>query len=231
TPALDLDSVSRLVLQQNAQIAAARSRVHEAVVEKHVADQHCLGKAKQLEAEGKVWQQRLEESRGTSETLVDATGTYVDLLAARSGEAIALDLQKRYQDLLERAQKLAQTERAAAIEVAGIRVQLSSQQRTLSELRQQAAAASAKLAYALGLDPETKPVLLYERLMPFQVVDANRPASELVAEALVNGPGIQEMEGLIAFLQRSIAIASDTGPLLQVLAHSRGRVCVVRAKL
>jgi hypothetical protein len=231
-PPLDLASVRRLVEEQNAQIAVARSRVHEAWVEKHVADQHCLGTAKQLEAEGKIWQQQVELSRVTSETLLDATGTYVDLLAARTGEAIALDLQKRLQDLHERAQKLAKTERGARVEVERIQAQLSSQQRTLADLRQQTAAAEAKLAYALGLDPETKPVLLYDRLMQFEVVDANPSAHALINRALATGPGIREMEALIDFLNRSIARASETNCLVLALApHLRGRVCVVRAKL
>ncbi len=231
-PPLDLATVHRLVDQQNAPVAVARSRVHEAQVEKCVADQRCLGTAKQLEAEGKVWQQRLEESRVTSETLLDALSTYVDLLAARSGEAIAVDLQKRLQELLGRAEKLAEKERGVQVEVKRIQVQLSTQQRALLELRQQAAAASAKLAYALGLDPETKFVLMYDRLMPFDVVEARPPARELIARAWATGPGIREMEGLIAFLDRSIAQASSTSPLLQALApHLRGRICVVRAKL
>src|SRR5262245_54668541 len=112
-PPLDLAAISRLVDQQNAQMAVARARVHEAWVVKRVADQRCLGTAKQLEAEGKIWQQQVEQSRVTSETLLDATGTYVDLLGAQTGEAIALDLQQRLQELLGRAKKLASTEKGA----------------------------------------------------------------------------------------------------------------------
>jgi outer membrane protein TolC len=40
------------------------------------------------------------------------------------------------------------------------------------------------------------------------------------------------MEGLIQFLERAIAQASDTRPLIQIVApHLRGRICVAQAKL
>lgn len=231
-PPLDLAAISRLVDQQNGQIAVARARVHEAWVEKHVADQRCLGTAKQLEAEGKIWQQQLEQSRVISETLLDATGTYVDLLAAQTGEAIGLDLQKRLQELLGRARKLAGAEKGAGVQVPPIEAQFSGQQRILVDLRQQATAASAKLAYALGLEPETKLVLLYDQLMEFQIATAPLPARELINRALTTGPGVREMEGTIQFLERAMARANDTSPVLQLLApHLRGRVCIAQAKL
>src|SRR5439155_13630635 len=56
---------------------------------------------RQVTAERKAWQQQGELSRITSETLLDAAGTYIDLLAARTGEAVARNLEKHLQDLFE----------------------------------------------------------------------------------------------------------------------------------
>src|SRR5262249_44366619 len=104
-----------------------------------------------VNAERLLWQQRGELRRITSETLLDAANTYVDLLAARTAETIALSLQKDVQDLLARAQKLAATEPGARVEVARIQTQLRGRDQTVLQLRDQAARASVKLAYLLGV--------------------------------------------------------------------------------
>ena len=46
-----------------------------------------------VNAQRKVWQQRGELSRVTSETLLGAASTYIDLLTARTGEAIAREIE------------------------------------------------------------------------------------------------------------------------------------------
>src|SRR5262249_37205192 len=66
-------------------------------------------------AERAFWQERGDLSRVTSETLVDASATYVDMLAARTSELIALEIDNELQSLLNRSEKLAQTEPAARI--------------------------------------------------------------------------------------------------------------------
>src|SRR5581483_7331473 len=88
-----------------------------------------------VNAERQVWQQKGELRRITSETLLDAASTYVDLLAISTGEVIAVSLQKDLERLLERAQKLASTEPEARVEVARIQAQIKGREQTILELR------------------------------------------------------------------------------------------------
>ena len=60
-----------------------------------------------VNAERQLWQQKGELRRITSETLLDAATTYIDLLAARTGEAIVSGQLTDLNDLLGRAEKLA----------------------------------------------------------------------------------------------------------------------------
>jgi outer membrane protein TolC len=169
-----------------------------------------------VNAERQVWQQRGELRRITSESLLDATSTYIDLLTVRTGEAIAVSMKKDLQALLERAQNLAGTEPGARVEVARIQAQLKGRDQFILELQADAARASAKLAYLLGLDPCTTLVPVDERLVPLDLVDAGRPACDLVAQALANGPGIREMEGLLALVHESIERSKGPGKYLPI---------------
>jgi outer membrane protein TolC len=69
----------------------------------------------QVNAQRKVWQQKGELSKVTSETLLEAATTYIDLLTARTGEAIGTDLEKSLRDLHDRAEKLATVEPSARL--------------------------------------------------------------------------------------------------------------------
>jgi multidrug efflux system outer membrane protein len=170
-----------------------------------------------VNAERQLWQQKGDLRRITSETLLDAAGTYIDLLTTRTGEAIAVALQKDLEDLLGRAQKVARVEKGAEVEVARIQAQIKSGQRTIVELRQQSAQASAKLAYLLGVDPSATLVPVDERIVPLNLVDVSPPVGELVAQALANGPGVREMEGLLALIQESTERAKGPGRFVPVL--------------
>lgn len=158
----------------------------------------------QVTAQRRVWQQRGELSRITSETLLDAANAYIDLLAVRSGEIIARDLEVKLRELRDRAQRLAQTEPAARVQVARIQAELEGQQQTVARLKSQAAGLQAKLIYLLGLDPCSELVPVDRQLVPFDAVDATAPLCTLVSQALTNGPGVREMEGLLALIQQSI---------------------------
>ena len=72
---------------------------------------------KRIDAERKVWQQKSEISRLTSETLLDAAGTYVDLLATRTSELVSLESEKKMADLMELAQTLAKIDSGLRVEV------------------------------------------------------------------------------------------------------------------
>src|SRR5262249_701481 len=152
----------------------------------------------QVNAQRKVWQQKGELSKITSETLLDAASTYIDLLTARSAEAIARDLEQKMTYLLQEAQKIAAVEKAARAEVARIPAQLEGQRQTIAKLRAQAAAASAKLVYLLQLDPAAELAPVDPQLVPIELVDPTPPPAELAAQALRTGPGVRELEGLLA---------------------------------
>jgi outer membrane protein TolC len=208
---IGLDTVLRLAENQNPQIAVARARLDEAYAESDLAAKKLLYPKKKAEAEGKVYQQKVELAKVTSETLLDAGGTYMDWLAARSGEAIAGEQAQSIDKLLEDAKKLASAEEAARIEVMRIEADLAGRKESGAKLRAQGRAAAAKLIYLLGLDPATELQPLDRRLTPVELVNANRPVAELVAQVLAQGPGIREMEELLAFVQQQADRACGAG--------------------
>jgi outer membrane protein TolC len=157
-----------------------------------------------VNAERKAWQQRGEMARVTSEVLLEASTTYIDLLAAHTGEQVAHELGAKLQDLLQRAQKLASTEPAARIHVARIQAQLEAERQSALKLRSQSSGAAAKLVYLLGLDPASQLVPVDRQLVAFDLVDAGQPIEDLIAKAQTSGPGVQELEGLLRLVQDSI---------------------------
>jgi outer membrane protein TolC len=98
-----------------------------------------------------------------------------------------------------------------------IQAELNERQQALARVRQQAAAAMAKLAYLLGIDPcsELRPV--DRKMMPLELVDASAPTCELVSQALRTGPGVQEMEGLLTLIQDSMAQAQGASRYIPIL--------------
>ncbi len=89
--------------------------------------------------------------------------------------------------------------------VESVQAELSGSAQARSKLHQQGDAASAKLAYLLGLDPQCPLVPVDETLAPIDLVDANPPAEALVAQALANGPGIRELQGLMRVIDCGMA--------------------------
>jgi len=170
-----------------------------------------------IDAERKIWQQKGELTKLTSENLLEASTTYVDLLAARSGEAISLTLQGYLQELVGRAKKLADIDPGAEVEVERIEAELAFQQQVLRKLREAATASAAKLIYLLGLDPCSELMLLDRQLVPLGLVDASVPTCDLVAQALAAGPGIQEMEGLLGLIHESTERAKGLAQYMPVV--------------
>jgi outer membrane protein TolC len=170
-----------------------------------------------VNAERQVRQQRGEISRVTSETLLDASSTYVDILAARTGEAIARSMKKDLENLLERTQKLASTEPGARIEVNRVQAQLQATERIIVEMRQDSVRAAFKLAYVLGLDPSTTELIpVDDELIAFDLVDVSPPVSELVARALTSGPGVREMESLLALINETMQRSQGCGKYMPI---------------
>lgn len=154
-----------------------------------------------VDAERKLWQQRGELSRMTNETLLEAVNTYLDLLAARRGEEIAQDLEKEQRDVLERAEKIANADRSNQVLVEGIQTELAGRRQARVKIHQQGDAAAAKLAYLLGLGADAMPVPVDAMPKPIDLVDATPSTADLVARALQSGPGIQELQSLLAVIQ------------------------------
>ena len=170
-----------------------------------------------INAARKVWQQRGELSRINYETLLDASGTYVDLLAVRTGESLARSTLKGLEDLHTRSKTLAKTEPAAKVEVARIQAELHGRHQMIASLRSEGNAASAKLVYLLGLDPCTELVPVDERLVPLDLVDVAPAVCDMVAQALAAGPGVREMEGMLALIHDSMQKAQGLGKYLPVV--------------
>src|SRR5262249_10372463 len=165
----------------------------------------------------------------TSERLLEGSATYIDLLTARTGEAVALAQEKELNALLKRAQDLASAEQAARVEVQRIEAELRGLQQRLLTLRQQATGASAKLAYLLRLDPCALLVPVDPQLVPPDLGDVTPPACDPRApprangpRALANGPGVRELEGLLNLVQRSREQARSRANLIPVVEVCMG---------
>jgi outer membrane protein TolC len=156
-----------------------------------------------VNAERKVWQQKGELSKITTETLVEAAETYFDLLTARRAEAILRDLEPYDDMLLKRAKDLQKD--VGDILLEGVRAEIAGRQQAVKKLHQQGDAASAKLVYLLGLEPLTQLVPLDEVPAPIDVVDASPEPAVLVDRALTAGPGVRELQSLLAVIQDGMA--------------------------
>jgi outer membrane protein TolC len=170
-----------------------------------------------VDAERKVRLQQGELSKLTSETLLDAAGTYLDLLAARAGEVLALEIEKLLTDVLAQADALAKVDPGMGIEVERVEAELRGHRMILRKVREGAAGAGAKLAYLLGMDPACVVVPIETHLVPLDIVDANSPAQAIVDKALTNGPGVRELEGLLRMIDRTRNSANGPGRWIPVL--------------
>lgn len=172
-------------------------------------------------AERQLTQQQGELRRVTYETLLDAANTYVDLMAARTAEAMAREANVELQTLLARAQKAVQAIPAAGIDVATISAALHAREVLIIQLQEQQAQASAKLIYLLGLDPCAKIAVADDYLVPLDLIDPGKPVCDLVNQALTMGPGVQEMERMLALIDQGIAQANGPGKYLPIVeAHA-----------
>ena len=165
-----------------------------------------------IDAERKRWQQQGELSKVSNEQLLEAANTYIDLLTAQRGEAVSKELEKYQRDALKRAQ--ATVPEGGKVLAESVRAGLSGLLATEVKLRQQGDAASAKLAYLLGMDPLCPLVPVDETLAPMDLVDATAPTPELVGRALTDGPGVHELQGLLAVIDCGMADLSSPKMLL-----------------
>jgi outer membrane protein TolC len=167
-------------------------------------------------AERSFWQEKAELSQVTYETLVDATATYIDMVSARTAELIALDIEKELQNLLPQTEKLAEAEPAARVVAARVRAFLAGLKQVVVHSREDFARASAKLTYLLGLDPCSTLVPLDEKLVALDLVDANVPCCQLVSQVWASGPGVHELERILALAHEAVEKSNGPGHFLPV---------------
>ncbi|MSR30527.1 MAG: TolC family protein [Gemmataceae bacterium] len=172
---------------------------------------------KQVVAERNHWKSRGELARITTETCLEAATTYVDLLTARRGEAVARELEKYFVEQLERAEKMKQEQPEAAVLVEAVHAELSGRKQAILKLKQLGDHCSIKLTYLLGIDPETQLVPVEKAFVPIDLVELSIPTSDMVARSLAYGPGIAEIEGMLASVQTGLARLEGSNRFMPIL--------------
>jgi outer membrane protein TolC len=170
-----------------------------------------------IDAERRLWQRKGELSQLTSENLLDAAGTYIDLLAARTGAGVHSDLIDELTELLATARKVARVEASVRFEVSRIETELSADRQQLRKSQEQAIAAAAKLAYLLGLDPDAELEPLEQVMTPLPLVDTAAPPDELVARAASTGPGVSETRRILSVLEAARQQGQGAGAYLPTI--------------
>ena len=171
---------------------------------------------RKVQASRQVWQQRAKVSKLSAEALLEASSTYVDMMAARAAESIAVQIESHLRELLDQASTLAKTMPSGEVEVARIQADFHGQQQLTRKFREASVVAAAKLIYLMGLDPASELAIMDRSLVAFTLVDAEKPGQELVAMAEQNGPGIREVAGLLQTIQEANAQANGPAAMLPV---------------
>ena len=149
----------------------------------------------QVDAERKVWQQKGELSRVTSETLLDAATTYIDLMTARTGEAIVRRTLREQEGMLDQAHGLAKAEPGTQFLVEGFEAEVLVLRQSITKLHRQGDAAATKLAYLLGIGPGVELVPVDGKLIPIELVDPSTPTEQLVGQAWRAAPACASCKG------------------------------------
>jgi outer membrane protein TolC len=119
------------------------------------------------------------------------------------------DLGASQNDLLKRALDL--QKEVGEVLAEGVRAEIAGRQQALVKLHQQGDAASAKLVYLLGLPPLTQLVPVDDAPAPIDVVDVTPEPAALVDRALTSGPGVRELQTLLAVIQDGMAKMGGPG--------------------
>lgn len=173
--------------------------------------------AKKVQAELKVWESMGEVSRLTSEKLLEASSTYMDMLAAMSSGAVAVELEKKLESLLKQAKNWAGVEPGANVEAARIEAAIQGHRQAARQMGGNARAAAAKLGFLLSLDPANELIPLDRRLVPLTLVEENAPLPALIDEAMSGGPGIREMEGMLNTIEEADRKSKGCGRFIPVM--------------
>jgi hypothetical protein len=224
---VNFDAVMRLTYERNARIARAREQVREAEIIYRAACDSCLPNVfrqeayRPAEAEAKLWEQRAVLARTEIEVLEDAANTYFDWLGALAGQQEGPRLREYDQGAIDLAQELDKLAAAlkpdkkgdrrkggvaAEVAVQTVKAQLMGHENLISGLQRGGVGYAARLAYLLDMG-DTMLVPADPATWRFELADPSPPVEELVAQALANGPGVHELEGLVNSLQSSLARA------------------------
>jgi outer membrane protein TolC len=206
---VNFDFVMRRTFENNGDILVARERVGESEAALDAAMKSCMPQAlrkdtfKKPVAEATVWRRRAELRKTENDNLQDAANTYFDWLTALRGEVVARELIQFEEKLLTRSRKLVELgEKPAQVMIEATETALNGHRHAVLKLRQQSEAAAFKLASLMGMNgvvPTTN-----ETLAPLDRVDTTVAAEVLVRQAQANGPGVRELQGLIASIQQGI---------------------------
>ncbi len=164
-----------------------------------------------IDAERKVWQQRGELSKLTNEKLLDAASTYIDLLTVRASAGLAATIDKQLVALEKQAGTLAKLDPGMRIEVDRVEAELRAHRMVVRKLKESDEAATAKLTYLLGVEPECVLMPIESHMVPLDLIDAQQPAQALIDRAVTQGPGVREMEGLLRLIDQTCAAAEGPG--------------------
>jgi outer membrane protein TolC len=206
---LNLDTLLKVTCERNARILQARERVNESQAAYDAAVSSCVPQFlrkdtfKTAPAEAELWRRRAELQRTQNEVLQDAANTYFDWMTAQRGEAFSRDLEQYFAKLLKRAQALVDSgEKTAQVLVEAIQTGMEGLKQSIARTNQQTEAAAVKLNYLMG--KSDGPLIAGAGFGPVDFVDANAPVAVLVKQAQENGPGVRELQGLIAAIQKGI---------------------------
>lgn len=172
---------------------------------------------RQVVSERKHWVTRGELTRISSEICLEAASTYIDLLTARRGEAIARELEKYHFEQLQRAEKLKESQPGSAVMVEAVQAEIQGRKQAISKLKHQGDACSTKLTYLLGIDPEIQLVPVESSFVPVDLVDTSTPVSDMVAKSISYGPGVMELEGMLESVQAGIARMDGPNRLMPIV--------------
>jgi outer membrane protein TolC len=101
--------------------------------------------------------------------------------------------------------------------VARLKATLRGREQLIAQLQEQAARASAKLVYLLGIDSGASIIVADDHLVPLDLIDPTKPVADLVNQALTAGPGIQEMERMLAQIEEGICQANGPTKYLPIM--------------
>jgi hypothetical protein len=175
--------------------------------------------------------QLVEKNCPGAEAILEASGDYLDLLAARAALAVAMQTAERLDDLLKQANAMVYERLPFALEeVPHIQAELENQQADMAKCREAAIAVAARMRGGLGLDPGAGLGIAERQLIAYPLVNADIPAEVLIARAQRNGPGVREMDVQLTCCQECCARECNRGALCSAAAR-RQQQCMAENQL